>query len=208
MDIKPYNIDPETTFPLPLYESIPLAEVTANGDSFAIVAGLDKHMAEQVKQHSLDENDADLQEHTSDRKRFGEGSYEEWYSKKRTPFALIHEETDAVTAICWFGPKPLGRKSLRYLTDEEAKEEKNLSEGTWHTISYRCYNPYRGKGLMNDFVRFCINTYTRKFPGVGIWAIINVDNPASKRLAEKLGFKMDPGSSHPDENLVVMVLNK
>src|SRR6185369_6859766 len=117
MDIKPYTLPSALVFPLPLYESVPIAEATSrDGESFMIVAGLDKHMAEQVKQYSLDESDSELIENTSDKRRFGEGSYEEWYSKQRTPFALIHEKTDTVTAICWFGPKAFGRKSMKYLS--------------------------------------------------------------------------------------------
>jgi RimJ/RimL family protein N-acetyltransferase len=206
MKITPYAVDGKLKFPLPLYESMPIAEaVTENGDSFVIVAGLDKHMAEQVKRYSLDENDADLQENTSDKKRFGEGSYEEWYSKGRVPFALIHEPSEAVTAIAWFGPKPVGSKSLRYLTPEEAEAEKKLTSDIWHTISYRCYNPFRGKGLMRDFVQFGIETYLSQYPDGKIWAIINVENPASMKLAEKLGFKPMPEASHPEEHLTVMV---
>ncbi len=207
MDIKPYTLKTELQFPLALYESIPIAEAEANGEHFVVVAGLDRHMAEQVKHYSLDENDAELQENTSDRKRFGEGSYEEWYSKNRVPFALVHEETDSVTAICWFGPKPIGSKSLRYLSEVEAKGEVDLKEqaDNWHTISYRAYNPFRGKGIMTGFAQFCIEQYQKVFPDARIWAIINMKNPSSSRLAEKLGFKKDDDASHPEENLVVMV---
>lgn len=206
MDIKPYKLTAPLEFPLPLYESTPIAEVFANGESFVLVAGLDRHMAEQVKHYSLDEDDSELQENTSDRKRFGQGSYEEWYSKGRVPFALIHEETDTVTAICWFGPKPLGSKSMRFLSENEIKEEKNLKEKAenWHTISYRCYNPFRGKGIMTGFVQFAIDTYLAHYRDAKIWAIINNTNPASTKLAEKLQFKVVPEASHPEDHLVVM----
>lgn len=206
MDIKPYKLPHPLAFPLPLYESVPIAEATAkDGESFMIVAGLDKHMAEQVKQYSLNEHDPELIENTSDKKRFGEGSYEEWYSKQRTPFALIHSDTETVTAICWFGPKAFGRKSMKYLSAEELKDEFTPAEGEWHTISYRSYNPFRGKGLMRGFVDYVTKEYIKGFPNAKIWAIINTSNPASLILAEKLGYKTEEDASHPEEHLAVMV---
>lgn len=206
MNVTPYQLPQPLKFPLPLYESVPIAEATGkDGELFMIVAGLDKHMAEQVKRYSLDESDSDLIENTSDKKRFGEGSYEEWYSKQRTPFALIHEKTETVTAICWFGPKEFGRKSMKYLSAEELKDEYAPAEGEWHTISYRSYNPFRGRGLMRGFVDYATKEYLKAFPNAKIWAIINTTNPASLKLAEKLGYKTAEDASHPEEHLTVMV---
>lgn len=206
MDIQPYTVAEKLTLPLGLYESVPIADaVSKDGDSFIVVAGLDRHMAEQVKHYSLSEDDLELQENTSDKKRFGEGSYEEWYSKSRTPFALIHEGSDSLTAICWFGPKPVGHKSLKYLTDEEREAEKKLDAENWHTISYRSYNPFRGKGHMRGFVQFCIETYLKAYPDAKLWAIFNGKNEGSIGLAQKLGFSQRPDVSHPEEHLVTMV---
>lgn len=207
MDIKPYKLQEPLKFPLSLYESMPIAEaISDDGDSFVIVAGLDRHMAGQVKHYSLSEDDLELQENTSDKKRFGEGSYEEWYSKGRVPFALIHENSDTLTAICWFGPKPLGAKSMKYLSDEERAHEKELGAeaGDWHTISYRSYNPFRGRGHMKGFVQFCINTYLKAFPKAKLWAIFNSQNEGSIALAGKFGFKPVPEASEPDSHLKVM----
>lgn len=207
MDIKPYKLQEPLAFPLSLYESMPIAEaVSPDGDSFVIVAGLDRHMAGQVKHYSLSEDDLELQENTSDRKRFGEGSYEEWYSKGRVPFALMHEKSDTLTAICWFGPKPLGAKSMKYLSEEERAHEKELGAeaGDWHTISYRSYNPFRGRGHMKGFVQFAIDTYLSAFPKAKLWAIFNSQNEGSISLAGKLGFKPVPEASEPDSHLRVM----
>lgn len=212
MDVYPYSLEGRLQFPLALFESVPIADAQSKtGERFVVVAGLDRHMAEQVKHYSLDENDADLQENTSDKKRFGEGSYEEWYAKGRTPFALIHEESDSVTAICWFGPKPLGQKSMKYLSDEEREVEKKLvadqraRDAQWHTISYRSYNPFRGKGHMRGFVQFCITTYVKANPDAKLWAIFNGKNEGSIGLAQKLGFSPRLDASHPEEHLVTMV---
>lgn len=206
MDIKPYALPEPLSFPLGLFESVPIADaVSRDNDSFVVVAGLDRHMADQVKHYSLDENDADLQENTSDKKRFGEGSYEEWYAKGRTPFALIHEKSESLTAICWFGPKPLGTKSMKYLSDEELAAAKSRDSENWHTISYRSYNPFRGKGHMRSFVQFAIDTYLKANPGVKLWAIFNAKNEGSIVLATKLGFSPRPEVSHPEAHLLTMV---
>lgn len=209
MHITPYALSNTLSFPLSLYESTPIADaVSRDNDSFIVVAGLDRHMASQVKHYSLDESDADLQENTSDKKRFGEGSYEEWYAKGRTPFALIHEKTDSLTAICWFGPKPLGTKSMKYLTDKERDAEKNMDAENWHTISYRSYNPFRGKGHMRPFVQFCIDTYLRANPHVKLWAIFNARNEGSIALATKLGFSPRANALDPTGHLLTMVREK
>lgn len=208
MEIKPYSLSESLTFPLPLYESMPIADaVGKDGDHFVIYAGLDKHMVAQLKHYSLSEEDPDLHENTSDRKRFGEGSYEEWYEKGRTPFALMHEETDSLIALVWFGPKPVGAKSLKYLSDKEREREKTLATqaGDWHTISYRSYNPFRGKGYMKVFVQFVIDTYLSAFPKAKLWSIFNTKNIASMKLAEKIGFRKRPEYWHDDERLSVMV---
>ncbi len=207
MEIKPYILKAKLSFPPGLYESVPIADVVTNdGDHFVAIAGLDKYMATQLKHYSLSEDDLELQENTSDKKRFGEGSYEEWYAKGRTPFALVHKKSGSLAAIVWFGSKPLGRKSMKYFSAVELAEEKKLDAENWHTISYRSYNPFRGKGYMREFARFAIDTYLKVFPEAKLWAIFKTKNNASITLAEKLGFKLCSGISHPEENLAVMVL--
>ena len=99
--------------PVPVFSSIKIGDTEHNGVSFEMYIGLNNDQVTKLKHLSLDTTDVTLQEHTSDYKRFGEGSYEEWYAKKRVPFELIHKETGALAALAWFGPKPLGRKSLR-----------------------------------------------------------------------------------------------
>jgi hypothetical protein len=192
--------------PLPLFATLPLGSaVSRDGGTFTVLAGLDQSLVSQLKKYSLDESDTELQENTSDRMRFGEGSYEEWYGRKRVPFALVNAKTGTLAAIAWFGPKPLAQPSMKYLSDEERKKAEAEDSGMWHTISYRCYGPYRGKGLMRGFVQFAMDEYLKALPGAKLWAIINTKNQASDALAEKLGFKPLPEASHPEENLLVMV---
>ena len=133
-----------------------------DGESFDIVIGLDRALIEQLIKYSLDEGDAELQKHTSDLKRFGEGSYEEWFSKGRTPYALVSHE-NVLAALAWFGPKPIGRKSLRYLSEAELKEEYSQPAGDAHTVVYRSYGPFRGKGLMTKFMQFAIVLFAVRF---------------------------------------------
>src|SRR5690349_9359568 len=99
--------------PLPVYESVTLGSAEgSDGTHFVIREGLDASLIAQLREHSLDLADTELQK-TSDYERFGKGSYEDWYaSKERTMFALVEEESGALAALAWFGPKPLGRKSM------------------------------------------------------------------------------------------------
>jgi hypothetical protein len=178
-------------FPLPIYNMTAVAEAfDENGNDFSIFVGLDENMIAQLKSFSLDKSDLEIQNNTSDLKRFGEGSYEEWYKKERTPFILVHTATNALAALVWFGPKPLGRKSVKHLSKDELKEdETKLKHDNWHTISYRTYPSFRGKGLMKKFADFSIGMYMKSFPNIKLWAGINTENVASKKLIEGLGFK-------------------
>ncbi len=167
--------------------------------------GLDKNLVEQLKKKSLDETDTDVQSHTSDRKRFGEGSYEEWYAKERTPFALTEEKTGVLAALAWFGPKPLGRKSLKYLSEAELAEEGRQKKSDWHTLVYRSYVPFRGKGLMTDFLKQVIAIYMEQYPNAKLWVGMNADNKASAALASKLGFEKAEELADTRSNWFAMV---
>jgi Acetyltransferase (GNAT) family len=177
---------------IPLYESHPLGSIRSkDGRIFSILIGLDRDLVSQLKERSLDTSDIELQNNTSDFKRFGEGSYEEWYEKDRTPYALVSED-GKLAALAWFGSKPLGRKSLRFLSDEELAKENEQEKTHWHTIVYRSYAPFRGIGVVTPFVRFAMNDYKKRYPDAKLWAGISTDNAASIALATKLGFKQDP----------------
>ncbi len=193
------------TVPVPLFSSTKLGSITGKtGEVFTLVIGLDERMVAELKQKSLDRSDTDLQENTSDYQRFGEGSYEEWYSKDRTPFALIHEKTGALAALIWYGPKPLGRKSLKHLSEAERREDERLMDaGNWHTIVFRAYAPFRGQGLMKPFALATMEIYHHYFPQARIWAGINATNAASIALAEKIGLHKEESVS--DERWVAMV---
>jgi len=160
-------------FPLPIYETIKIGEaVGKDGENFYIFVGLDKKIASQLKQLSLDESDLDLQKNTSDKKRFGLGSYEDWYKKNRTPFALIHKDTNALATLVWFGPEPLA-----------------LKEGDWHTAAWRSYPSFRGKGLMKDFTKFAMDIYVKNVPNIKLWISVKKGNTGSIGLAQALGFQ-------------------
>ncbi len=177
------------SLPLPIYTSVMLATAKNNdGEEFEIVAGLEKNSAEEIKRHALDESDTELQNNTSDRKRFGKGSYEKWYAKNRTIFGLIHKKTGALAAFVWFGPEPLGQES-----------------GEWHTIGYRSYNPFRGKGLMKDFSKFAMKIYSASHPGIRYWAGINPENKASIAIASSLGLTVSEENSTRETGSLVMI---
>ncbi len=191
--------------PLPIFQSQSIGEIRSKeGEVFDVRVGLDTSHVERIKQFSLDETDLELQKNTSDHKRFGEGSYEEWYSKERTPYALISAEGE-LAALAWFGPKPIGRKSLRYLSAEELKEEYSQEKTEWHTIVYRAYKPYRGRGLMTSFMRFAMEDYYKRHPDAKLWAGVGAQNPASIALAHKLGFQHSDAFSDPEEDWTAMI---
>jgi GNAT superfamily N-acetyltransferase len=185
MNITERNSLTTLGLPLPLYKSIVIADAEHEGEQFFIALGLDRKLTADVKTRSLDREDRDIQEQTSDRKRFGEGSYEKWYAKDRTPIALV-AEGGTLAALLWFGPESFGEV------------------GPWHTVAYRSYAPYRGKGIMKAFARFAIAKYKALRPEVKLWAAIHSGNAASIALAEKLGFKR-VGDATAETAQIVMV---
>ncbi len=194
--------------PLPaIYERAKIGSIQSkNGESFDIVIGLDTALVDQLIAYSVDASDVDLQNNTSDRKRFGEGSYEEWFNKERTPYALVSND-GTLAALAWFGPKPIGRKSLRYLSEAELREEYSQAKGDAHTIVYRSYNPFRGQGLMSGFMRFAIDDYRARHPGAKLWAGVSTHNQASVALATKLGFVYSEEYSDPEQDWALMFEN-
>ncbi len=205
MEIVPLKKTAPISFPLPLYESICIAEATDKEiGRFFIFAGLSRELAAQLKKLSLDEGDTELQKNTSDLERFGYGSFENWYKKQRTPFCLVEKDTNSLAAIVWFGPKSPGLKSEKHENNNQATFGKD-NEQKWHTISYRCYPRFRGKGLMKKFAGFVMDIYLQKLGKVKLWAGINSKNMTSGALAASLGFTRDENLSNPKANWLVMV---
>ena len=197
------------TLRLPLFAAAQIGTAqNAVDDRFLIFVGLNEDMAQQLKTLSLDASDTELDKNTSDRKRFGEGSYENWYSKNRVPFALVHEGDGKLAALMWYGPKQLGKKSLKHLSEKEMHEEDVLGPpgDEWHTVSFRSYPPFRGKGIMKDFAKTTMDLYLRYFPNVRLWAGTERTNAASMALSSKLGFTLDESAS--DSDWVAMVQAK
>lgn len=195
------------SFPLPIYKSRKIAEaVSKSGEIFSILAGLDKKLVLQLKNLSLDKKDKELQKNTGDRKRFGEGSYAEWYKKNRVPFALVHTVTNTLAALVWFGPKSLGQKSIRFFKNQKLEKKAVFARADdWHTIAFRSYPPFRGKGLTKEFVAFCTYVYMKKFSNIKIWAGIDTYNAASEKLSLGLGFKTLERLSDRKAHWLVMV---
>lgn len=206
MEITPNTALPEVSFPLPLYASETIASAkSSGGEEFEITIGLDKKAAEEIKKHALDENDEELLKNTSDRKRFGEGSYEKWYAKDRTPFCLVHKKTGALAAFAWFGPEPISRKSLENAAGLESRGDGKKESGGWHTIGYRSYKPFRGKGLMKDFMKFAIKIYSENRPGLRYWLGVKPENAASIALASSLGFTISEENSDRTAESLIMI---
>jgi hypothetical protein len=192
-----------TTHPLPIFTTVFLSTIDGrNGTSFSLNAGMSEEHAKQLKAFSLDETDGAIQNNTSDKKRFGEGSYEEWYVKDRTPFSVVNTETNELAALVWFGPKPIGVKSTKHLTEAEQREVLNTNTDNGHTIAYRAYNPYRGVGIMKKAVLAATEAYIQVFPEAKLWAIVDESNEASVGLSKALGYVINSDS---EGGFVVMV---
>lgn len=186
------------TIPGPLFSASLIGTATNKGETFDIFLGLNEAIATRLKMLSLNKDDESLQENTSDYERFGKGSYEEWYSKSRVPFVLVHRNSGNLAALVWFGPKPLGRKSLKHLTAEELAQEHKVESGDWHTIVFRSYPPFRGTGIMKEFAKAVTDIYLKYFPNAKLWAGVGRRNASSVILAEKLGYKIDESISDGD----------
>jgi RimJ/RimL family protein N-acetyltransferase len=191
---------PENPY-LKLFDAVKIGSSEQGDRVFDIYLGLTESVVAELQRHSLNTSDSDLRKNTSDYERFGVGSYEEWYSKKRVPFALIDAGSGSLAALVWFGPKSLGQKSLKHISSQEVEHEKD--SGTWHTIAFRSYPPFRGTGIMKDFVRSVTDVYLHYFPDARLWTSNNRANAASVKLSEKLGYKIDESLS--DEETVTMI---
>ncbi len=191
---------PDFSLPLPIFTSIHIADaISKDGDEFDLLVGLEKKYAQQLKELSEDESDVDLQNFTGDRRRFVEKTYEHWYKKNRTPFGLIHKQTDTLAAIIWFGPKPLGKKSIKFGGKEEGK-----TDSDWHTISFRSYPNFRGRGMMKNFGKFVIDFYKRYFINIKFWTGTDDRNNAFTKLITDLGFETDEKTSDLAEHWLIM----
>lgn len=184
-----------------IYTETQIDEVVREAGVFSLRLGLSKLHVEQLQTYSLDETDTALSV-TSDRLRFGEQPYEAWFEKDRTPYSLINTSTNALASLVWFGPKELGKKSMKFEgSEEEATAPKSKEE--WHTLAYRCYKPYRGSGLMKEFFQKAMQHYRTLEPQAKLWAIIDTENPASTRLAEASGFVAQPELSDTEHTVMI-----
>ena len=175
--------------PLALYSSERIGVMRMpDWSSLSIQFGLSREMVETLKAHALDLTDEELQNNTSDRRRFGEGSYEDWFKKERYPFALVSEANE-LAAIIWFGPEafPGGEEPV-----------------SWDTVAFRSYIPYRGKGVMTPFGRFALATYLKLMPGHTVWLETDATNVPAVRLYEKLGFRSRGYREGAEERLLMV----
>ncbi|MDO8523613.1 MAG: GNAT family N-acetyltransferase [bacterium] len=166
------------SFPLPLYQSVRVGGLSQDGKDFDVVAGLSENLAAELKKYSADENDTELQKNTSDKKRFVESSYEEWYSKKRFPFGLVAKNGE-LAGVAWFGPRPfppLTKGAVPSVSRE------------WETFAIRTYGVYRGKRLSYPFALPVMNFYQKEISQNPLWLSTPPDNSGALRLYEKLGF--------------------
>ena len=194
------------SLPLPLYrvQNIAYGVIEPFGEC-SIVVGLDRELVSQLIERSQDIGD-DALAHTSDSKRFMNlDTYESWYKKTRTPFALIQRSTDTLMALTWIGPKPLGMKPPKLLSEETELHSVDNQDTTWDTLTFRSYPPYRGNGFMTSFVEYILTEYRNENPTRKIWVGISQSNVASIGLARKLGFITEEERER-DSDRIIMTL--
>ncbi|MBU2158971.1 GNAT family N-acetyltransferase [Patescibacteria group bacterium] len=180
-------VDSHIELPLPLYESHIVGLVNLpDGEVLSVYAGLSKEHVEKLQAHARDMEDVELQNNTSDYRRFVENSYEDWYKKERTPFALIGANGQ-LAALIWFGPEKMPIES---------------DTDSWDTVAFRSYAPYRGKGIMTPFGLFAISKYIELRPGRSIWLETGPSNEAAVHLYKKLGFTEHSYQGHADRLLM------
>ncbi len=190
------NTAPLPSLPLVLFSSQVIGSTIVEPfGTCDIIVGLDEEMVVKLIKKSRDASDEALAQ-TSDSVRFATPeSYEAWLMKRRTPFILIHRDTQELMALMWIGPEPF--------TMENAQSQ---NPNAWDTIAYRSYLPYRGGGFMTDFTRFILDVYRAQNPERKLWASIAVDNTGSQTLAGKLGFsKIESGDETSDRVIMTLI---
>ncbi|MEK7613955.1 MAG: hypothetical protein AAB439_03735 [Patescibacteria group bacterium] len=177
----------------PLFELHDIGTVnTKSGVPLRVMQGLSETHLQQLKKYSLDTSDTELAV-TSDRKRFGTGSFEEWYAQGRTLYVAVTPD-DVLAGIVWCGPKALPT------TDRE------FGEGSeWHTVAYRSYGIFRGAGFMKKFCEMALAHYVTQNTGVRLYVQIACGNDASISLARSLGFVSLPTDALIDRTVEVLV---
>ena len=75
----------------------------------------------------------------------------------------------------------------------------------WHTIVFRSYPPFRGKGLMKNFALFAMDIYKKHFPNAIFWLGTNDMNKGMRKLGSELNFEPDENASDLSMNWLVMV---
>ena len=118
---------------------------------------------------------------------------------------MVHATTNDLAGLVWLGPKALGYKSLKHLTNQEIEAERDIKTGEWHTVVYRSYPKFRGKGLMKHFTRFAMDMYLEHTPDAKLWVGFHTDNSASQGLVSSLGFELCEEACDREAKWLVMI---
>lgn len=168
----------DAVLPLPLYKRVFIGTlVMPDSTRLSIYLGADEDTAHQLREQALSA-DEELLTNTHDRARFGEGSYEDWYAKGRSPFSLV-DDVGNLAAFIWFGAE---------MPPKECAQ--GVESVLWDTVAFRSYPPYRGRGMMTPLACFVIETYERLMPGHHLWLAARTENIPALGLYGKLGFQV------------------
>lgn len=181
--------------PPPIFSSTFVAWLACPGlDRLSVQYGLDTHAVSKLRDKSLNRDDVELANNTSDKRRFGDGSYERWYAKSRYPFVLTDQDHE-LAGLIWFGPEPV---------PNGVQLDQGALVQEWDTIAFRSYPPYRGKGIMTAFSLMLLKLHKTMRPGRGLWLETRPHNKAGIALYRKLGFS---AVGEDAQKNIVMVLD-
>lgn len=142
---------------------------------------------EKLIEYSLDTTDESLHKNTGDKKRFSTKSdFEKWYSDVNRILFTLTDEKWTLCGISWFRPAELPH--IQEITNKEIFNTISNSKANIHTNGIRIYPIARGKWLARDFLTVSQNEYYKKFPNAIISIDIEINNVASQKAFEKVGY--------------------
>ena len=78
-------------------------------------------------------------------------------------------------------------------------------DSDWHTVSFRAYPLFRGRGMMVNFTKFVFDIYRKHFPNSVFWTGSDDRNTVFLKFISELGFKIDEENSDLQAHWQVMI---
>ena len=147
--------------------------------------GITKNQINELIEYS--KNDPQIINNTNDLVRFSDKRvFNNWIKIERTIYTLTNKAGNLL-GIIWFRNQPLP-------TDKQFVVKIDIEKfGT--TFGIRIYEPARGKGLSNRFLKNAFEKYKetdsyKNTHAKGFWLSTKNENVIAKKLYEKFGFQV------------------